>query len=390
MEEVAVEGVSYVKSIRTQLKNLLLLLVGAIIFSFLMSILATLLVNYVMGEPFTCTSSILMGIVISILIVITYILYYSYVFKPNSRITKEIRIPIIYNRKDGMVIEDPFDGYYPQEIARQAFERFKETCLEIAERINEGIPPRTTKKHILTELLEYLIVLDLSKNLHGFGEKGLMPDTPAEIPDQLKKNSFISFFRSLKPKNIIDGSLSQLEFKLPRDIKIQYWSPAPIKDLIPDHNTFKIGFVGKYCEVYLTGQCFLGMIQSMQCGPAPIFRGIYIRRYYQDKLDLVNLGEITAHISVEAKFKLRAFLYPPSAYIEWIERWIEEFVKGRIFSGFDFGEFRKEKLTSMQYDLYETIKMIDVRTELIERDISSRLNTIDNKLNEILKMLKKR
>lgn len=377
MEELNNERIHYSKKIRLQLRNLLFVLIGAIIFSFLMGVLANILVNhYMLSIAFTSESIYLIIIVITALIIISYCMYYWYAFSPYSRITREIVVPIIYNIKDGFVIGDPFDGYYPQQMAWQAFERFKEKYPEEAKnRIKEGIPPRTTKKHLLTELLEYLIILELSKDLYGFNKKGLMPDkTITKLPDGLEKNTFISFFKMLKPKDIVDRGMSQLEFNLPKDIVIKYWSPAPIKGLLPDPNTFRIGFIGRYCDIYLTGRCTsLWPIQSMRCGPAPIFEGMYIRRYFQEELEknLGKLWKITFHLTIEARFKLRAYLRPPLEYIEWAERWIEGFIKGTFFGGFDFEEFRKEKIHSMDYDLYETIKMIDARLEKIENEMST-------------------
>lgn len=375
MDEFIDEKVHYSKKILAKLKELITIFITAIIISFLVNILANSLFSYVIGGSLTYSLITTIEIAFFLLLVFSYILY-KYVLDPYSRITKEIRIPIIYNKKDCIVIDDPFDGYFPQKMAWQAFERFKEKYPDIAEnRIHEGIPPHAAKKHILTELLEYLIVSDLKNNLSGFDKRGLMPDkTIVKLPDQLENNSFISFFRSFESKDMIDRGMSQLELNLPKDIDIKYWSPAPIEGLIPDFNTFRIGFVGKYCEIYLTGWCTsIWHIQSMSSGPAPIFEGVYIRPYFQDELikNLSELWRITFHISVEAKFKLRAYLLPPLAYMEWTERLIEGLVKGTFLSGFDFERFKKEKKDSMEYDLYETIKMIDVRTEDIEKEISN-------------------
>ncbi len=375
MEEFIDERIYYSKKICAKLKELITIFITAVIISFLVNILANSLFNYVIGESLTYSLLITIGVAFFFLVIFSYFLY-KYVLEPYSSITTEIRIPIIYNKKDCTVIDDPFDGYLPQKMAWQAFQRFKEKYPDIAKnRISEGIPPDITKKHILTELLEYLIVLNLKENLSGFDKRGLMPDkTIVKLPNQLENNSFISFFRSLEPKDMVDRGMSQLELNLPKDVEIKYWSPVPIEGLIPDFNTFKIGFVGKYCEIYLIGRCTsLWHIQSMSSGPAPIFEGVYVRPYFQEELikNLSNLWRITFYISVEAKFKLRTYLFPPLAYIEWTERLIEGLIKGTFFSSFDFEGFRKEKQDSMEYDLYETIKMIDVRTEDIGKEISN-------------------
>jgi len=355
------------KKICEQLKNLLLVLAGAIIFSFLMGILANIAVNYFVLNVFTNQLFILFILTLIIAAIIAYILYYYYVFVPYSQINKDVMVSIIYDRKDGEVIEDPFDGYYPQQMAWQTFKRFKDKFPEIAKkRIKENIPlpPHAGEKHILTELLEYIMILYLHSELYGFGENKLKPDkTVEELPGDLEKNTFISFFKGLEPQDIIDRGMQQLQFNLPKDIEIKYWSPAPIKGRVSDPNTFRIGFVGKYLEVYLTGHLTsMSWISSMTCGPAPVFEGIYIRRYWQDKImeKLDKLWRATFRINIEAKFKLRFGLFPNLSYIDWADNWINRFAKGGIFGGFDFSDFRKGKIDSMLYDIYETVKETNV------------------------------
>ena len=374
-------GSPHSKKIRLELRNLLFILVGAVIFSFLMGVLANLVVNHFTSEASTSELVCLTVIIVVVSVVIAYALYYCYVFIPHSRTIRKIHVPIIYNRKDGFVIADPFDGYFPQQMAWQTFKRFKEKFPDEAKNgIKEGIPISATKKHLLTELLEYLIILKLrdDEELYGFGGTGLTPDkTIAKLPYGLEKNTFVRFFRSSESKDIVDQGMSQLEFNLPKNIAIKYRSPTPIKGSLSDLNTFRIDFVGKYCEICLTGQCTsLSPIRIMRSGPSPVFESVYIRRYFQEKLmkDLGGLWRITFDLTIEDRFKLRYFLYPPLKYMEWAERWVEGFIKGTFFGGFDFKEFRKEKLHSMEYDLYDTVKTIDVRLEEMERIISTMKN----------------
>lgn len=355
------------KKIREQLKNLLLVLVGAIVFSFLMGILASIIVNYFVLNVFTRQLLLLLLPALIAAAIIAYLLYYYYVFIPYSRINKDVIVSIIYDEKDGEIIDDPFDGYYPQKMAWQAFERLKHKSPEIAKgRIKEGIPlpSNAAKKHILTELLEYIMVLQLHSELYGFGGNRLKPDKPIEkLPADLEKNTFISFFRGLEPQDIVDRGMQQLGFNLPGDVEIKYWSPAPIKGGTPDPNTFRIGFVGKYLEVYLTAHLTsMFWISSMTCGPAPVFEEIYIRRYWQDKImeKLGKLWRVIFHINIEAKFKLRFGLFPNLSYIDWADNWINRFAKGGVFGGFDFNEFKKGKIDSMLYDIYETVKETNV------------------------------
>lgn len=358
------------KEIREELKKLSLVLAGAIVFSFLMGILANIIVNYFTPNLFT-TQLFLFLLILIAAVIIAYVLYYYYVFIPYSQINKEVMVSIIYDGKDGDVIDDPFDGYHPQKMAWQAFERFKNKFPQTAnKRINEGIPlpPYAGEKHILTEILEYIIVLWLHGELHGFGRNRLKPDkTTEKLPVELEKNTFISFFRELKPKDIIDRGMQQLEFILPKDIEIKYWPTAPVKAKNPDPNTFRIGIVGRYIGVYLTASLTsMSPVGDMTCGHTPVFEGIYIRQHWQSKLVEKRLLGVIFHINIEAKFKLRFGLFPDLSYIDWSDNWINRFVEGGVFGGFDFNEFRKSKIDSMLYDIYETVKETNVSVKAMK------------------------
>ena len=345
------------KKIGEELKNLRLLLIGSIIFSFFMGILANIVFTY-FNYRFSNQLPILFVITFFLAIILAYWLYYRYVFVPNSRISRDIVVSIIYDSESCEIIDDPFDGYSPQKMAWMAFKRFKEKFPDIAERrIKEGIDFHNNKKHILTELLEYIIIHYLSHELLGFEENKLKLDkTVGNLPNDLEKNAFISFFKKLEPKDIIDKGMQQLQLYLPRDIKIKYWSPAPIKGKIPDPNTFQIGFVGKYIEIYITAHLSsMWTIGSITCGPVPIFEGIYIREYWQDKIStkLGRLKRVVFRINIEAKLKLRYGLFLNLSYIDWADSWINEFYKK-----FDFYELSKKKMENILYEMYETIKEI--------------------------------
>lgn len=83
-----------------------------------------------------------------------------------------------------------------------------------------------------------------------------------------------------------------------------------------------------------------------------------------EKLD--KLWRATFRINIEAKFKLRFGLFPNLSYIDWADNWINRFAKGGIFGGFDFSDFRKGKIDSMLYDIYETVKETNVSVKNYE------------------------
>jgi hypothetical protein len=127
-----------------------------------------------------------------------------YVFSPNAQVERELEVPILYNRNDGRIIDDPFDSYYTQKLAWQAFERIMMKDSQCRSKLKESISPEVKETHLLVELFEYLVVLTLSNQTHGLGEKGLMPDKEAEIPAPPKRNTLISFFQRLESRDPID------------------------------------------------------------------------------------------------------------------------------------------------------------------------------------------
>lgn len=362
------------ENIKEQLKILLLVLTGAVVFSLLMGMLANIIFNYFVLDKkiWTCNSFCLLvlSVILTALIIIC-ILYY-YAFKPYSQINKDLEVNIIYDRKSGEVIEDPFGGYYPQVMAYQAFKRYKNKYPDKAKsRIDED--PRmssdTTKNHIITELLEYTMIRWLQRELKPYGKN--MPKNYKnikELPIDLKNNTFISFFRDFRRLEPQYPVYWPLKLYLPEDIAIKYWPSAPMNGISFDQesfdqDTFRIDFVGKYLEVCLT--VHLGLVSyvcNMTRSPAPVFGGMYIRQDQRDKLmeKLDDLNRVTFDINIEAKSKWR-FGFPNLSYLNWADDWINRFVDGGI-GGFDFNDFRKCKINSpnMLYDIYETVKETNV------------------------------
>jgi hypothetical protein len=328
------------------------------IFSFLMSTLSSFVVNPGSGGVWGII------IVVAIALGLAYLLYVVYVFSPNARITREMWVELIYDRKNKSVIDDPFDGYQPQKLAWQAFERYRKAhTKESEELIDAGVNPDDTEKHILTEMLEYLIVLALHGDQMGLGRKGTAKDkTITQLPPGLEGNRIISFFKELESTDIVDRGMQQLDLILPSDFEIDYDSPLP--ELPGDPNGFRIKFSGSGCDITLTARMSSHWpINSMMTGPAPILQNVYIRKYHHEKLlaSFPGLWVASFRVRIAAKFKLRLGLFPTFAYMDWADGWIARFIGGGPFGGFDFAELQKRNAARTNADMYETVKLIDAR-----------------------------
>jgi hypothetical protein len=354
--------------LRRRLNELLLVLVTAVVFSFLMGILASTLVNsFVDGVPITRAVIFTITSIVVVVGALVGLVYRRYVFSPNAQIERELEVPILYNRNDRRIIDDPFDGYYPQKMAWQAFERLMMKDSQCRSKLKEGISPEVKEKHILVELFEYLVVLTLSHQTHGFGEKGLMPDKKAEIPAALKRNTFISFFQRLESRDIIDRGMAQLNLELPADFALKFISPIGGKHRVADSNTFQIELAGNCCDIilnaYLTS---MWPVQSMTCGPAPIFEGVRIRHYFQQELarQLGSLWRVTFKLRVRAKFKMMPFVlgrflgYDPYVYMDWAQGWITRITSGDPFCGFNFEEVAATNKQRREDETHEIVRFM--------------------------------
>ncbi len=353
---------------REHMRDLLQDLAQAIIFALFMGILANVIVILlVQGFSGIQTHFLLLLPMASLIVtgVIAYVRYYHYVFRPHSRIDRDIWIHMIYDRNAVAIVDDPFDGYYPQQMSSQAFQRFKEEFPELAEGIKEGVPPRPTGRHILTELAEYVTILGLSGELLGFGEEGLESDRAVELPRELEKNIFISFFRSVEPKDPVDISMRHIRWDLPRDIEIRYRSPSSVEGRVSDPNTFSLALEGKDIIVSLRARMAgMSRISSLTSGPAPVFEGVHIRRYYQGDL-ISRLGGLwrtsfLIEISAQLKFGYRLGLRRSWAYLDWAARWIGRLAESGALGGLDWDSFRQRKKNEILVDMYQTVKETEV------------------------------
>jgi len=365
--------------LRSRLKELLLVLVTAVVFSFLIAILGSILVNtFIAGMPTTRAAIFVVSPIVVVLTALVYLVYRRYVFLPNAHIERQLVVPIVYNRNEGRIIDDPFDGYYPQKMARQAFERLMMKDSKCRNKLKEDISPEVKERHIFVELFEYLVVLTLSHQTHGFGGKGLMPYKRLEIPAALTENTFISFFQKLESRDIIDRGMAQLDLELPADFSLKFISPAARKHRLTDPNTFQVNLSGKCCDVVFNADLTsMWPIQSMTSGPAPIFEGVRIRRYFQQGLEkqLGALWRVTFRLSVRAEFKMMPFIfrrfldYDPYVYMDWVQDWITRITSSDPFCGFNFEEVRETNRQRREDETHEIVRSMQTGLDNVNKSL---------------------
>ena len=332
------------------------MLISAIVLALVVGILGSLTVDYVQTGVLYATLFVPCAI---LAVVFSYCLFYFYVFRPNSTINRDVRVLIIYDRQEGAIIEDPFDGYHPQGMARQVFLRFKsERPEEATRRISDRPSLQNLQRFVFSDLMEFLLLSWLQGHLMGDGNRGLEMDERKELPVELTRSIFVSFFQKLEPKGPTDIAMKQLEPTLPKDIRIRFESPFPFENII-DPNTFKFDLSGKYCDIRMSGVLTgISAVTSMTSGPSPSFEGVHVRKYWMDELfkNFGHLGRVTFLIRIEAKLKLRLGFLVKWSYLDWAGGWINRFAGGETLEGFDFNSFAQLRRESTLDDIYDTVK----------------------------------
>jgi len=345
------------QEVREQTKNMVLTIIGAIILAFLVGIISTTVSAYF--ASFNETELLLIASVI-LAVIISYLLFFFYVFRPYSSINKSITLNILFDKDDGKILDDVFDGYVPQGMALTAFKRYSKDIPDNVriDRVKEVPYPSSfgSKPHIFTDLVVCIMIHSLRNLMDVRFETKLEPNIKKELPKEFDDNTVISYFKKMEGHDIVDAALKQLDFIMPADVKIGYKSPAPLPNYFEDPNTFEIRFKGKSCDIRVHGMLVgIGPQNNLVTGPYSILDGVYIRKYWLDKImkNFGGLWNVSFLLTVRANFRLRRGYL---SYMDWANGWISGFT-----SSFDFNAFRESKLRDITFRIFETVSTIKSR-----------------------------
>ena len=284
--------------------------------------------------------------------------------------------------RERKLLSDIFDGYHPQQMAWQTFERLLEEYPDYRNKINLDTPPQVKQKHIITEFMEYLVIWTLCRELRGDDSKGLLPDKNLDLPPRLTDNIFVSFFQKLTPRDIIDRGMSTLTMELPADFSFQEISTAiksTQKFTLPP---FQVELDGNCCNIKIkvsqTSHFSILVSQGMAGGYMPSFEGVLVRPFWQEILKgkLGSIWEIVHWIKIDISFKTTPFLlysffpklfkYNPYAYVNWVEQWISRINSGGSgFQGFNFEDVKKTNALRREAETHEIIRSVEAKLDEI-------------------------
>ncbi|HEU65503.1 MAG TPA: hypothetical protein ENN57_02410 [Chloroflexi bacterium] len=148
--------------------------------------------------------------------------------------------------------------------------------------------------------------------------------------------------------------MQHVEPSLPKDVRIDYSSPAPTRAGIIDSFYIRLG--GRYIDLRITASLIsMSMIQTLKSGPVPIFDTMYIRHYWEEQLlpKLPSLRKIVFHVEIEAQAKLRFGIARKLEYLDWADELANKVTTSGQMGSFDFIEFKKNRMERLLLNIYE-------------------------------------
>lgn len=376
------------EEIKERRRQLFLVIITAIAFAFLLNILANFFTNVVfIGMELTIKGVVYLISTIGVLILVALLLYK--LLEPPTAIRKNSSCTMLYNIKKGYILHFPSD-YWPQGLARQAFEslykkeekyrkELKKNLANLSWEYREGkkwenLEDLENYKYIFSHFIEYLFIYWLNFRflwiISDFIKKNKISEKElkfASFSNNLKNNIFLSLFNTIEPKDISERGLCQvLDLELPEDFKIEYITPQPIPNRIPEPNSGEMSLKWKYGNISISfHNTSWGFTPDARAGPSPTsseLMGIPINPFSQDYVTkhLIEICSIQYIIDFRASFNSPKLLLSSKArdYAEIVEKASEDFKEF-----FDIGRYaektrvrQREEALEKLFEILEEIK----------------------------------
>lgn len=338
-------------------RDLLLVIATAIVFAFLLSLLAGIITASISSTVSWVWWLVAAGVALAAA-GCTYAIWR--LLRPPDLIRETAHAVILYNVAEGEILQFPA-LYRPQGLARQSVdvllqkeeERRKELKENLAarsyrqiERAKQGGYSYEEDKHIFTRLFEFLLIQWLREEWHATTYR--IKDVPQqelaleEFPDSLRTNMFVELFSRIEPRDIVEHALAQLTLQLPSGLTMTYTSPRIWPDRLPDPDSGELKLRGKYCDFSVGFHCSAWTsIRSATLGPSPSILGVSINPFFQEYIrdNLGNLVEVSFFVTFEAKFNSLRLVMCRKARV--FAQLAEE-IRQNFLHYFDIGTYAKE------------------------------------------------
>jgi len=359
---------------KRKIRDIIILLLTALVLGFLLNLLASTTFQLLLSQidPF---SLILLSLVL--LVVSVACAYFAIVLlKPPSNFVKVASCNLLWNPRDRRVLPSVYDyseGYFPQMFAFQMFEKIEQHKSQLKEELKGGIGLPPNEKHILSHLMDYLMLLwlgiDAVKPTYRLGFKGRLFRFK-DLRRISDRNPIIAIARDLA-NNRPEWMPPDITIELPEGTEISM--PEVCEQ--NDPNVGKLTLRNNYFTsniTYHVGACT--PVSSIWMGPAPSMLGMPINPFFLSKdcdeksrLDISSVWVMSYYMVFETKFNELLLLKPRTfyQYTRWVEQLSELFVHF-----FDWNQNAQKAFASRQSEIYEMLKGVELRLEGIENKLS--------------------
>jgi len=365
---------SFAEEYKRKIRDIMILILTALVLGFLLNFLASITFQLLSSQLYP-SSLILLSLVLIVVSVASA--YFAIVLlKPPSSFVEVTSCNLLWNPRDRRVLPSVYDyskGYFPQMFAFQMFEKIEQNKSQLREELKEGIRLPPNEKHILSHLMDYLMLLwlgsDALKSTYRLGFKGRLFRLKdlKRIPD---RNPVIGIARDFA-KNRPGWMPPDITIELPEGTEIS----MPEVCEKTNSNVGKLTLKNNYFTVNITyhvGACT--PVSSIWMGPAPSMLGMPINPFFLSKdcdeksrLDISSVWVMSYHMVFEARFNELLLLKPRTFYrhIRWAQQLSELFI-----DFFDWNKNAQKAFASRKSEIYEILKGVELRLEDIENTLS--------------------
>jgi len=362
---------SFAEEHKRKIRDILILLLTALVLGFLLNLLASVTFQLLLTQLDTFSLILLSLVLIAVSIASAY--FAVVILKPPNTFVKVASCNLLWNPRNRRVLPSIYDyseGYFPQMFAFQMFEKIEQYKPQLKEELKGGIGFPPNEKHILSHLMDYLMLLwlgwDALRPTYRLGFKGKLFRLK-DLDKISDKNPMIAIARNLT-KNRPGLMPPDITIEIPEDTKISMSETCEETD----PNVGKLTLENRYFTVNITYHVSACTpVSSMRMGPAPSMLGMPINPFFLskdcDKKSRLNLSSVWSmgyYMIFEAKFNELLLLKPRTFYrhMRWVEQLSELFV-----SFFDWNQNAQKAFASRQGEIHEILKGVELRLEDIEK-----------------------
>ncbi|MHA1595151.1 MAG: hypothetical protein ACTSXX_10475 [Candidatus Baldrarchaeia archaeon] len=287
---------------------------------------------------------------------------------------------LLVNVAKGEILWPPSIHYLPQTLAYEVFEALNKRGLINKKDLQQLPDIRTNERHVLTNLMEYILIKGLSHiasdlSYKSFYEMKVKEYKEQDLIEMFENNDILINVLQMTPEQVTEHGLPQMTITLPEKFRLIVINRTS--------DSIDIEIKSKYCSLVLDLRLSgYGKLSSIRAGPAPEIMGMPIDTTANQLMYIKQLIE-TARVAYVLNIKLtvneyRLILSSSKAlpYIEYAANLAKSLVE---FFDWEMCAMRAKR--ERESYLYETVKTIEKGIESLERELEELKELVKSKIS---------